>query len=341
MSEPLKIGVIGAGAISQAYLKALEDCADARVVAIADSRPAAAEAAAEGAGARSFASHQALAESGLAEAVIICTPPATHADIALTFIERGVPVLCEKPLCLDIGTAERLKAAAERRGVLFTMASKFRYVEDVIRARALITSGLLGEIRLLENAFTASVDMSRRWNANPAMSGGGVLMDNGCHSVDIIRYLLGPIAKVTVVEPGRVAGLPVEDTVRLFARTEDGVAATADLSWSINKQLDDYITVYGSAGTMRVGWRESRYRTVNAPNWIVFGQGYDKISAFRRQVENFARAVRGEEALLIGAADAVASVAVIEAAYRALAAGSWREIAGGQRSPVVALPAAE
>jgi predicted dehydrogenase len=280
-------------------------------------------AAAELMGCDSYLSHEEMADRADCDAVVICTPPSCHAEIALRFIERGVAVLCEKPLSIDVASARALCAAAERKGVVMAMASKFRYVDDVIRARSIITSGLLGEIELLENAFTATVNMSRRWNADPRIGGGGVLIDSGTHSVDIVRYLLGPISQVFVVEGRKNQDLRVEDTVNMFMRTADGVSANVDLSWSINKELDDYIRIFGTNGTVRVGWRESRYRQVSSPDWIVFGGGYDKLAAFRRQLSNFCSRVRGIEPLLIGSDDAVASVEVIQAAYDSLAEGRW------------------
>ena len=140
------------------------------------------------------------------------------------------------------------------------MASKFRYVDDVIRAKQIVDSGILGDVVLFDNAFTARVDMSKRWNSNPDVSGGGVLIDNGTHSVDIARYFLGPLAEVHVVEGRRSQGLKVEDTVQIFVRSEQGAMGTIDLSWSINKELDRYISIYGTQGTVFVGWKEARYR---------------------------------------------------------------------------------
>ena len=323
MSDVVRLGIIGAGAIAQSYIKALEVCPVGKLTAIADLRTDVAKAVSESAQCRSYASHLELAEGKECDAVIICTPPSAHSDIAQAFLERGIPVLCEKPLSTDSATARSVCEQARRQGVGLAMASKFRYVEDVIRAKSIVASGLVGEVILVENTFAATVDMSRRWNSDPAISGGGVLIDNGTHSVDIIRYLIGPIVELTAFEGKRVQKLPVEDTVTLFMRTEGGADATIDLSWSINKEQDSYIRVYGSHGIVQVGWGASRYRQLTSQDWIVFGRGYDKIAAFRGQLANFCNHVRNGEPLLISPEDAIASVEVIQAAYQALHKRQW------------------
>ena len=216
--------------------------------------------------------------------------------------------------------------ASKQQGVMLTMASKFRYVADVVKAKSLVDSGAIGEIVLFENAFTGRVDMSSRWNSNPKIGGGGVLIDNGTHSVDITRYFLGPLAEVQVVEGKRIQELPVEDTVRIFVKSTSGVMGNIDLSWSINKELDYYLRIYGSQGTISVGWKESKYRQSPQDEWIVFGQGYNKIQAFQSQIDNFSRAILGQDNLLITAEDALASVEAIEAAYAALEQSQWTVI---------------
>jgi predicted dehydrogenase len=176
---------------------------------------------------------------------------------------------------------------------------------------------------LVENNFTARVDMRERWNSVPSVSGGGVLIDNGTHSVDVVRYLLGPIVEVLAVEGKRVQSLEVEDTAQLFVRTMGGERATVDLSWTIDKERDTYIDVYGTEGVIRIGWRGSRYRQMSSPAWVPFGTGYDKIAAMTAQIENFCGTLDGREPLRVTVHDALASVQVIAAAYDSLVSCDW------------------
>lgn len=324
--KKLKFGVVGAGGIAQSYAQAFEKCENARIVAIADIRTEAAQALAERVGCASYDSYHAMAKGAELDAVIVCTPPVTHPEISIHFLKQKVHVLCEKPFTLDVKSARAMLEAARKNSVKVTMASKFRYVEDVVRAKSIVTSGILGEIVLFENAFTSRVDMSSRWNSNQEVSGGGVLIDNGAHSVDLMRYFLGPLADVQVVEGKRSQGLAVEETVRIFVRSMSGVMGSIDLSWSINKELDSYLNIYGSQGTISVGWNESKYRQSSSRDWVVFGKGYDKVQAFLSQINNFSRAIRGEEPLLITAEDALASVEVIEATYAALHQNHWTAV---------------
>ena len=135
--------------------------------------------------------------------------------------------------------------------------------------------------------------------------------------------------EILAVEGKRTQSPAVEDTVNLFMRTQNQVIATVDLSWNLNKELDTYIRIYGTNGTIFVGWRESKFRQASSPDWIVFGKGYDKVAAFRRQVENFCNRIIGTEPLLISNEDAVASVMVIKAAYDSLTQGGWVRVPGG------------
>ena len=321
-----RIAMIGAGGIAQAYAQSFANSTRAELVAVVDVREEAAKAVAETAKCAFATDYTKLLDDVACDAVLVCTPPSTHPEICIHFLDKGIHVLCEKPLAVDSESAIRMVDAAERAGVIFTMASKFRYVEDVNKAKSLIESGVLGELILFENTFAGHVDMSKRWNSDPMVSGGGVMIDNGTHSVDIARYLLGPLAEIQVIEGKRIQNIPVEDTVRIAARTEGEVMASIDLSWSLNKQQPEYISIYCAQGTILVGWKESKYRRSSDQDWIVFGKGYNKFDAFTNQIENFAGAIQGDENLLITSEDALASVAVIEVAYEAMWRNTWMPV---------------
>lgn len=336
--ESLRFGLIGAGRIAQSYVQAFKETPNARLNAVADVNAAAAAGMAAQSGCRAYSSHLELADSGEVDAVIVATPPHVHGAVSIDCLQRGIPVLCEKPVSTDLETARKIRRTARERRVVFTMASKFRYVDDVVRARGIVNSGVLGDVVLFENTFMSFVDMANRWNSDRRIGGGGVFIDNGTHSVDIMRYFIGPLDLIHAVEGPDIQGLPVEETVHVTARASDGAVGRMDLSWSINKQCDDYISIYGSEGTLRVGWKGSYYRQQRSAEWVQFGSGYDKVQAFREQIANFSAAIQGLEELLIDADDAVASVEVIQAGYKALASDSWTTIPADEPS-IVGAPA--
>lgn len=326
MTEPVRLGLVGTGAIARAYGEALAGCAVATLAAACDTDATALSSFAKQMNCVAYLNLDEMLSYERLDGVIICTPPATHEAIAIAAIENGKHVLCEKPLTIDTAGAWRIVSAARRHGVMLTMASKFRFVEDVRRARDLLTSQTIGELVLIENSFTSRVDMSSRWNSNPRLSGGGVLIDNGTHAVDLLRFFMGQLCDVQIFEGRRVQSVDVEDTVRLFVRNADGAIGTSDLSWSINKELEHYLRIYGSDGTILVGWKESKFKRAGESAWTPFGSGYDKLSAFRKQIENFAGSIAGRQTLELSATDAVASVEVIASAYEALRASRWEKV---------------
>lgn len=332
--ENLRVALIGAGGIAQSYLDVVAaQRVDIDVVAVAEPDHERGAAAAAKANARAFADVHALLDArdtlGF-EAVMICTPPMSHVPLSTIALEHGLPVLCEKPLAPNRPGLCMMTDAAKKSGSMLMMASKFRYVDDVARTKVLIDAGALGEIILFRNAFTSQVDMKNRWNSKRDISGGGVIIDNGTHSVDIARYLLGPIRNVIATETRRVQGLPVEETAQLLIRTDSNATGTIDLSWSLNTGSQWYVTVDGTEGSIRLGWQTAEINT--GKGWTVFGSGYDKQAAFSRQLNDFADAVRHGTVPIISQDDAQASVAVVDAAYRSMETGAWVRVVEERRT---------
>jgi predicted dehydrogenase len=325
-ADVVRFGIIGCGRIAQSHLQALATLQEAKLVVAVENRKAAGEAVAEEFKCALYEDFADPAILGQVDAVIICTPPILHHKIARHFLERGVHVLCEKPLTIASTEARDLVALSRDRDLLLMMASKFRYVDDIIKTKAIVESGILGRIVMYENTFCSKVAMTDRWNAQKDVSGGGVLIDNGSHSADIARYLLGPIKDVQAQTGLPMQGLDVEDTVRVQFVTHGGVIGTFDLSWSITKESPHYVQVFGSEGTLQVGWSGSKYRQDGSSKWVPFGTGYDKLKAFARQLTNFIGCLKGREVPVITAEDSLASVQVVETAYRSAGRDHWLKV---------------
>jgi predicted dehydrogenase len=322
----LNFVLVGCGRIAQTHLQAMENIPECKLKGVVDVREQVAKSVADQYGCRSYSDYQHVLEGNHVDAVIICTPPNTHSEIATFFLENGVHVICEKPFAINSEHATIMVKKAEEKGCLLMMASKFRYVEDIIKAKGIVESGILGEIVLFENVFCSKVDMKDRWNSNKEIAGGGVLIDNGSHSVDIARFLLGPVTKVQTEEGKRVQKLEVEDTTRLYFRTKYDVMGAVDLSWSIHKEQESYVDIFGTDGVLSIGWKCSKYRQSEKMHWVTFGKGYDKIAAFSAQIKNFIDSIKGQAVPLINATESLESVKVIEAAYKSSSMNKWVEV---------------
>jgi predicted dehydrogenase len=323
MSAPLKLALVGAGGIGHAYAEASKHVEEVELAYVADVRPDGAKGLAEARGAEYVADPLSLADPERVGLALLCTPPSTHEELAVAFLEAGVPVMCEKPLATSRAAGQRILAAAAQSGTPLTMASKFRFVEDVIEARSMVRSGMIGDVLSAEVAFCAPVDMRSRWNSQPEISGGGVLMDNGTHGVDILRYVVGPLESVSAILSSSTPDLEVEDSALLLARLDGGVLGSVQVSWASDRLTQRYLAVMGTEGTLEVNWKGSRVRQRSSSADVPFGEGYDKFQALGGNLRNTARALQGTEEMRVSTLDAMASVLAIEAAYESSRAGAW------------------
>ena len=322
----LRLALIGAGGIGSAYAQAADAVDEVTLAYVADAELSAATALAGQCHAQATDDPLSLANPRTTDLALICTPPSTHEDLCISFLRAGIPVMCEKPLAPDLDAARRILAVAIDTGTPLTMASKFRFVRDVAEARTLLSSGALGQVLRVEVAFASHVDMSRRWNSDPTIAGGGVVIDNGTHAADIVRYLLGPVDQVIADLSADATQLKVEDTGTLLMRTTAGQLASVDVSWSMDRMTQRYIAVFGTKGSLEICWNGSKLRLKEAGADVTFGEGYGKLAALGSNLRNVARSILGHEDLVVSPADAIASVAVVDAAYRSAASGRWESV---------------
>ncbi|MBI2095513.1 MAG: Gfo/Idh/MocA family oxidoreductase [Candidatus Omnitrophica bacterium] len=325
-SRPIRLALAGCGGIAQTHLEAIARVGRVKLEVIQDINPTAGEQAAAKYACRFTKNPDELFKDRNLDAVLVCTPPATHFEFVKKIVEAGKHVLCEKPFTTSLKDAEAIKKLSAKSGKLVMMASKFRFVSDVIEAKKFVESGVLGDIVLSEVIFCSVVNMERRWNADPGISGGGVLIDNGSHAVDVIRYLVGPIKSVYAQAGKRTQNIAVEDTARLHFETETNIIGMVDLSWSLYKHTANYVNLFGTRGTAEVGWSQSSIWDAGEKSSRVFGNGYKKLDAFVRQMEHFADCIQGKTAPILGIDDALESVRVIEAAYTSIREKKWLKV---------------
>jgi len=334
-----QIAIVGLGRAGSIHLEALQTIPGARVAAVCDGHPEA-RVRAEAAGIPAFATLDAMLGNAELDGVVVCTPPSDHAEISTRCLSYGLHVLCEKPLALTTWDVLTMLQTANRAHRKVLVASKFRHVPEVSRARTLLAAGELGEPVSFEISFCSPVDMCERWNSQSARSGGGVIIDNGCHAFDVVSYLFGNIRRVHATRLKPLQAMAVEDSATLQVWAGDGVIGRVDLSWSLAPPRDSYLVVHGSRGSIEIGWQGARLKRVGQ-EWREIGGPYDKLGAHRAMNLRFVDSIDNGTAPWISASECLQSVAAVDAAYRSLESGiaEWVAIQGTRELDLVSLSA--
>ncbi len=322
--------LVGAGRMGRAWLQALSlglpEAEGALFTAACDPDPAAGPAALALSKGQVFQDlDRALEESEPAGAVL-AAPPHLHPPLAERLLEAGIPVLCEKPLAPRPDQAEEMLRLSRESGVPLFMASKYRFCPDVKRAREILASGVLGDPVTALIYFAGYFPVEGTWRADPALSGGGVTADNAPHAADIARLLLGEIQGAWAYAPPRVQEIVVEDSAWVHFRQEGGRSTAAFLSWSLSSPHPWYCQVEASEGSLFLGWTESKYHVKDAPDWVVFGEGFRRDRALAAMAGAFSRAVRGEEPFPMTEDDILAAARASAAAARSLETGKMEDL---------------
>lgn len=313
----VRVAIIGCGQMGRWHLDCYKSDPRVEIVGLVDTSFDRAERFARETGGRSFRSAAELIKHQPLDAASLCTVPSTHRDIALELLNAGVNVLCEKPLAVSVEQAEEMtRTAKDAQRLLFT-AFKFRFHDEVRRAKELVDSGSLGKILNFRLMFGGYIDMSGQWYSQKALSGGGIIMDNGPHAADLIRFLFGDVKDISA-EVGCVQNLEVEDTAKLNIRMESTAVGTGDLSWSVRVPSQSYLEIYGENGAAALDAAGISYKFTTWNEWKRVPNDVDVKGAFARQIRYFIDAVQGHNPLCLGNGEGVMSQRIIEAAYQSV-----------------------
>ncbi len=186
------------------------------------------------------------------DAVYVASPVALHAPHTVASLRAGKHVLCEKPVGLNYSEAEDMVMAARGSGRLFGVAYYRRLYPKLIRTKALIATGVIGQPVLAEaNCHTWLNSEGREWLLDPKMSGGGPLYDTGSHRIDAMNFLFGQPVKAAGMRSNVVHRLAVEDSATVLIEYAGGVRAVVDVRWNSHVSRDQF-RVIGTEGEINL-----------------------------------------------------------------------------------------
>lgn len=250
---PVRVGLIGCGKVGQIHAAALRNIPEAELTAVCDVSAERAEAFADRYGARGYTDVETMLRESKVEAVVIGTPHPLHAAPALRAAQAGVHVLVEKPLAATLADCDAMLSAAKHAGVLLGVISQRRFYEPVRRMKDAIDAGKIGRPALgvftmyswREPAYYESDPWRGKWDTE----GGGVLVNQSPHQLDLLLWFMGPVAEVSgywanVNHPN----VEVDDTAVAVLRFQNGGLGAIVTSVAQKPGIYTKVHIHGTSG---------------------------------------------------------------------------------------------
>ena len=343
----LEFGLIGAGGIGAVRARALVKSEHCRLSACFDLD--AQRARALPGEPRVFDDRRAFFDSDAYDAVVICTPPDTHRELAMEALARGKHVIVEKPMAESLASCRAMIDAAAAAKRVLTVGFNHRYFKGVDVLRRAVRDGTIGRLSWIR-AFAGHTGLSEfksPWMYDRAVMGGGTLMDNGVHVLDLVNHLMSDIREVSAVTRNDFWHLDVEDNAFVHIVDRDGVVCDLHSTWTEWKGYAFFVEAYGDRGMAGAYYAPMRARVTtvdsngarrsNRRNLFVadmfrekfFGWQSTVVDTFVAELGDFAARVSGRAEPIVGAdaRDGLMACAVANAAYRSAESGRPVEVA--------------
>ncbi len=321
----MKVAIIGCGLIGQKRLRALDSRHE--LVGVFDTAVERARGlAAQRKEARVFAGWREAVSDKDVEAVIVATTNNVLAEITYAACTAGKNVLVEKPAARKPSELEEVIQIAAEKNVTVQVGFNHRFHPALWKAKEIVDSGALGELMFIRGRYGQGgrVGYEKEWRANPEIAGGGELLDQGCHLIDLSRWFLGEFTKVD----GHVAtyfwNMPVEDNGFLSLRTEKGQTAWLHASCTEWKNMFSF-EIYGKHGKLAIDGLGGSYGVERLAYYKMLPQmgppettiyeypGED--TSWKLEFEAFEKAVAQNMPALAGLNDALAALKIIHQLY--------------------------
>lgn len=271
--KKLRIGIIGAGNISNTHLEAYAKCEQAEIVAICDINEGRLNKTADRFGIKNrYLSCEDMFANETLDAADVCVWNSEHANCSIAALNAGLHVLCEKPMAYSTKEAELMKKAADENGKLLMIGFVLRFNDYSLITKDFIDKGYLGDIYHTKATYLRRHGAPGSWFCNKAFSGGGPVIDLGVHVIDITRYLMGNPKPVSVyaVTQDKLGGrrnlktgvewtpedakdsdlFDVEDFATAIIRYDNGSTTLLETSYSLNGEACTKKEIFGDKGGM-------------------------------------------------------------------------------------------
>ncbi len=325
MSE-VRLGVIGAGGIGNAHLKAIERCADmAALAAVCDVAADVRKRVAQTWGVDVYGDYRNVLKRDDLDAVIVALPHHLHEEVAVAALGAGKHVLLEKPLARNLTEGERIVAAAKASGKTLLVGGQSKFLPTLQRAKELVSSGVLGDIFLTRGTLTYRWEPALRnqfgWRGCKALSGGVAIIDAGWHLLEALVWLRGLPQSVLAIT-GAMKAVPkadydVDDKAALLLSYADGGIGTAVISY-VTLPNEWRLVFHGTKGALEV--TTERLTLWQGPE-IAETLTPEPTDAFSAQLRHFLGVVQAVERPIRTPDDALAVMRLIDAAYRSAESG--------------------
>lgn len=332
---PLRVGIVGAGAISQiVHLPILTERPDVEVVALADQDVHKAETLSRRFDVPMVLDTKDLLSFDELDALVLCTPNNVHEEMAVTALESGLHVLVERPLASTSAGAARVVDAAERADRVLGVGVPHRYRPEVVALRSFVGGGELGDLFAMRASWLTRQTPTVRtsWRSDRDIAGGGALIDLGASALDLALWVVGypEISRVNC-RVSADAGA-VEHSASLLLITRDDVPISVEVSNRLFASEDRYyLRVMGMDGSASLPPLEVFKLLGGRPIEVTPRQPTPRggenayTNAYRRLLDDWIRSVRGVGDLELPR-EHIALMALIEAAYRSAESGTEVDI---------------
>lgn len=327
---PMKVGIIGTGNISSAHYNGYL-AAGAEVVAIADINESMVKLRQKEWGiAKGYTDYKDLLADPEVEAVSITTPNAVHHPVTVAAAKAGVHVLCEKPISMSLALAQDMIDACRDANVVLQIGHHMRSNGAAFHAKKMIDRGDLGDITFmrLRQAHDWTGDATVRDSFGKlSNSGGGTLLDNGCHMFDLARYFAGDVKDLYARTATLKFDIEVEDTAVVSVSFESGTLASIENAWTATGWEEGF-WIYGTKGSLEYTNRwenpvlKHRFRESPGTTWggtdvavYDFQSTGPEQGNHARHIANFIAAIRGERDVICTGEDGLEAVRMVLASY--------------------------